>query len=175
MLRKTYPLGWIGFFALAFIGGCTAKPTTATHPVADDETAVREKFAALQQAVDKSDTEKIWTLMDSKSRSEAERMAQAVQAAYAKASADEKASQEKDLGLTATEVAGLTGPGVLKTKRFQHKYHELPESKIEKVTIQGDNATVHYLEPDGDKEKLIFVRQEGHWKAWLALPKLPGR
>jgi hypothetical protein len=37
------------------------------------------------------------------------------------------------------------------------------------VDIQGDNATVYYLEWDGDKEKAIFVRQQGEWKAWLTM------
>lgn len=175
MSCKTSRFGWIGLLSLALLGGCTRMPTTATHPAADEEGAVRERFAALQAAVAKQDAETIWTMMASKSQAEAERSAQAVQTAYTKANVEEKAGQEKDLGLTGIEVAGLTGRGVLKTRRFHHKYHELPESKIEKVTVQGDNATVHYLEPDGDHEKLIFVRQEDQWKAWLALPKLGGR
>ncbi len=174
-MDKSYRFSFICLLSLVLIGGCTPPPTTATRPAADDERAVRATFAELQAAVAKQDTVKIWALMDSKSRADAERAAQAVQAAYTKANAEEKAGQEKNLGLTGTEQASLTGPGVLKTKRFQHKYHELPDSKIEKVTVQGDNATVHYLEPEGDKEKLIFVRQEGQWKAWLAVPKLGGR
>ncbi len=175
MLDKPYRFGWIGLLSVVLLGGCTPPLTTATRPAADDEGAVRAKFAELQAAVAKQDAAKIWALMDSKSRADAERAAQAVQAAYTKANAEEKAGQEKNLGLTGAELAGLTGPGVLKTKRFQHKYHELPDSKIEKVTVQGDNATVHYLEPDGDKEKLIFLHQEGQWRAWLAVPKLGGR
>jgi hypothetical protein len=47
-------------------------------------------------------------------------------------------------------------------KRFQTKYHEPLDSTIEQVAVQGDNATIYYLEPDGDNEKLIFIRQEGH-------------
>jgi hypothetical protein len=175
MLGKACCFGWLIVLGVALVAGCNTQPTSGTHSATDEEGAVRAKFTELQEAVAKKDADKIWALMDSQSRAEAEKSAQAVQTAYAKASAEEKAEQEKNLGLTGTEVASLKGPGILKTKRFQHKYRELPESKIEKVTVQGDNATVHYLEPDGDKEKLIFVRQEGHWKAWLALPKLGGR
>jgi hypothetical protein len=110
--------------------------------------------------------------LDSRSQAEAEQAAKSIQTAYAKAGAEEKAKQEEALGLTAGELSGLTGKGFLKTKRFPGKYRELPESTIEKVTVEGDNATVHYLEPDGDKEKLILVRQEGQWKVWLAMPKV---
>jgi hypothetical protein len=155
---------------LALAGGCSTKPTD--RPVPDDEGAVRERFAELQSAIKNHDADTLWALLDSKSRADAERAAKATQTAHAKASAEEKAKQEEGLGLTGTEVAGLTGVGFLKTKRFQNKYHELPDSKLEKVAVQGDNATVHYLEPDGDKEKLILVRQDGQWKVWLAMPKM---
>jgi hypothetical protein len=95
-----------------------------------------------------------------------------MQTAHGGAGAEEKAKQEAALGLPGAELTGLTGKGFLKTKRFQRKYHELPDSTIEKVTVQGNNATAYYLEPDGDKEKLLLVRQEGQWKVWLAMPKV---
>ncbi len=174
MLDKAYRVGWISLLGVVLVEGCSPKATPAPG-AADDEAAVREQFAALQEAVGKADAERIWALMDSQSRAEAERTAQALRAAHAKATAEEKAKQEEELGLTADEVAGLTGPGVLKTKRFRRKYGELPESKIEKITVQGDHATVHYVEPDNDKEKLRFVRQEGRWTAWLAVPKATGK
>jgi hypothetical protein len=150
--------------------GCSTKPTD--RPTADEEGLVRGTFAEMQSAIKDHDTDKVWALMDSKSRADAEKTAKDIQGAHAKASAEEKAKEEESLGLTGTELAGLTGQGFLKTKRFQSKYHELPDSTIEKVAVQGDNATVHYLEPDGDKEKLILVRQDGQWKVWLAMPKV---
>src|SRR5262249_10480366 len=103
---------------------------------------------------------------------DADRAAKSVQAAYAKASSEEKAELEKSLGLNGAELAGLMGKGFLKTKRFQGKYHDLPGSTIEKVVIQGASATVHYLERDGDKEKAILVRQDGQWKVWLTMPSV---
>jgi hypothetical protein len=132
---------------------------------------VREQFAELQSALKNRDTDKLWTLLDSKSQADAERAAKDIQTAHDKATAEEKAKQENMLGLTATELAGLTGKGFLKTKRFQKKYDELPDSKIERVVVQGDSATVYYLEPDGDKEKAILVRQDGRWKVWLTIPR----
>ena len=64
-----------------------------------------------------------------------------------------------------------TGKEFLKTKRFHGKYDELPDSKIEKVTVQGDQATIAYVELDGDKEKLILVREQGEWKVSIPMPK----
>jgi hypothetical protein len=152
--------------AVAF--GC-AKPTPSLPT--DVEAAVREKFAELQTAIKNGDTDKIWALMDGKSRADAERVARDIQTALNTTNSEETAKQEMLLGLSGTELSGLTGPGILKTKGFHKKYHELTDSTIEKVAIQGESVTVHYLEPDGDHEKLIFVRQDGQWKVWLAIPK----
>jgi hypothetical protein len=155
---------------MAFALGCSSKPTN--NPDAGDESAVREKFAELQSAIKGRDADKLWALLDARSRADAERAAKGIQTAHAQASAEEKAKQEEVLGLSATELTGLTGIGFLKSKRFQGKYHELPDSQIEKVIVQGDSATIHYLEPDGDKEKAILVWQEGQWKVWLTMPKV---
>jgi hypothetical protein len=170
MHHKTLRFGWFGFWLLALTVGCASRSTE--HPAAGEDNTVRAQFAALQAAVKAGDADKLWTLMDSKSQADAEQAAKAIQAAYAKAGAEVKAKQEETLGLPAGELSGLTGKGFLKTKRFPAKYRELPESTIEKVTVEGANATVYYLESDGDKEKLIFVRQDGQWKVWLALPKV---
>jgi hypothetical protein len=161
---------WAGLVLLALAGGCSPQPTG--RPAPDDEAAVRQKFAELQAAVKSRDAAKLWALLDAKSRADAEKAAETLRAAHADAGAEDKAKQEEALGLTSTELAQLTGVGFLKTKRFQGKYHELPDSRIDKVSVQGDNATVYYVEPDEDKEKLLFVRQDGQWNAWLAMPKV---
>jgi hypothetical protein len=148
--------------------GCSK---TTERPPADEEGAVRERFSELQTALRSRDAEKLWMLLDSRSQADAERAAKAIQTAYTQANPEEKAEQEKDLGLTKAELTGLTGKGFLKTKRFQKKYHEVPDGKIDKVVIQGDSATIYFLEPDGDKEKAILVRQDGLWKVWLTMPK----
>jgi hypothetical protein len=60
---------------------------------------------------------------------------------------------------------------LIKTKRFLGKYDEIPDSKITGITVQGESATLNYLEPDGDKEKLIYTRQDGKWKVAMPMPK----
>lgn len=149
--------------------GCSKTTHSAPSTV---EGPVRESFVALQAALKARDGDKIWALLDGESRTEAERAAKAVQAAYAKADPTEKSAQEKALGLPGAELAGLTGAGFLKSKRFHGKYEELPESKIDKVTVQGDRATVAYTEADGDKEKLNLVRQDRRWLISLPMPKV---
>jgi hypothetical protein len=148
--------------------GCSKAPDSSP---ADQEAAVGEQFAQLQSALKNRDTDKLWTLLDSKSQAQAERAAKDIQTAHNKATAEEKAKQEDVLGMSATELAGLTGKGFLKTKRFQKKYDEMPDSKIDRVIVQDDSATVYYLERDGDKEKAILVRQDGRWKVWLTMPR----
>jgi hypothetical protein len=155
----------------AFAVGCSSRPTGGP-PAADQEAEVRAAFAELQAALGARDADKLWALLDGKSQADAEREARGIQASYAKAGAEERAKQEGALGLTGPELAGLTGKGFLKTKRFHGRYHEVPDSEIEKVAVEGENATVYYLEPDGDKEKLILVRREGRWKAWLTMPRV---
>lgn len=153
---------------LALTGGCSSEPKA---PQSKGEDEVRETFAAFQAALKARDADKLWTLLDGESQTDADRSANAVKAAYEKSSPDEKAQQEKSLGLPGAELSSLSGRGFLKTNRFHGKYDELPESKIDKVTVQGDSATVNYIEPDGDKEKLTLVRKEGQWKVTLPMPK----
>jgi hypothetical protein len=161
---------WTSLWLVAFtaIAG-----VSAALPAGDDaEAMVRAKFKAMQSAVKSRDVEKIWAMLNDKSKATAEKFVKDVQTAHAKAGAKDKTEMEDALGLNGVEIAKLTAIGYLKTKRFQQKYDEMPESKVEKVVVQGDNATVHFLEPDGEKEKLIFVRQDGQWKAWLGIPKI---
>lgn len=158
---------WIACAVVACAGGCKSGENTS----AKDEAAVREAFTAFQQALKAKDADKLWELLDSDSHSDAERAAKTVQDAYAKADAKTKAEQEKNFGLPGDELAKLTGKGYLKTNRFHGKYDEVPESKIDKITVEGDKGTVNYLEPDGDKEKCTLVRQEGNWKVSVPIPK----
>ena len=85
---------------------------------------------------------------------------------------EDKAQQEEAFGLSRAEIDGMTGKTILKTRRFKNKCRELPESTIEKVAVEKDSVTVHFLEPDGDHEKMVFVRRDGKWKVWLTIPKL---
>jgi hypothetical protein len=40
------------------------------------------------------------------------------------------------------------------------------------VDIPGENATVYFLDEEGDKEKAIFLRQDGQWKTWLTMQRV---
>ncbi len=173
MLRLVSHSAFPALVAVALASGCS-QPSASSSPqgagAAAPEEAVKEVVKSLQQALKAHDADKVWSLLDADSREDAERAAKAVREAYAKADAVAKAQQEKDMGLPGAELAGLTGIGFLKTSRFQGKYDELPDGKIEKVTVQGDAATVAYVEPDGDKEKLTLVRREGKWNVSLRMP-----
>jgi hypothetical protein len=166
-------LSWASLLCMSVLVGCATKSNE--QPVANEQGAVREKFAELQSVIKDGDTEKLWALLDARSRADAEKAAKDIQTAYIQAGAEEKAKQEETLGLKGAELAELNGKGFLKTKRFQKKYDEVPEGKIEDVVIQGDSATIHFLESDGDKEKAILVRQDGQWKVWLIMPKVNKR
>jgi hypothetical protein len=169
MCHEAYRIGWAGLLGAAVALGCAK---TTDLPRTDEEGAVRLQFAELQAALQSRDADKLWMLLDNRSRADAERAAKAIQTAYAKASREEKAEQEKILGLSGAELAGLTGKSFLKTKRFQDRYQEVRDSKIDKVEVQGDSATVHYLDPEGEREKAILVRQDGSWKVWLTMPRV---
>jgi hypothetical protein len=160
----------IGFVVLGTMAGGCAKPSVSAPAPKGEEEPARQAFVALQTALKAKDADKLWALLDTDSQADAERAAKAVQEAYTKAPADAKAEQEKALGLTGPELAGINGKTFLKTKRFLGKYDEVADSKIEKVTVQGDTATVNYVESDGDKVKLNLVRQGGQWKASLPMP-----
>jgi hypothetical protein len=164
-------LGWGGVLTVVCALGCSRGTVPSARAPADEEGEARARFADLQAALKAGDADKVWALLSSKSQADADRAAQDFQAAYGKAGAEEKKTQEEAVGLSGDDLAALTGKGLLKTKRFRKKYDELPDSKVGRVTVEGDNATVFYREPDGDDEKLILVRQEGQWKAWLAVPR----
>jgi hypothetical protein len=167
MIRNV-ALGWCLAALLALGVGCSGSGTPA--PQAKEEDQVRQAFEALQKALKARDADKLWAMLDADSQADADRAARAIRDSYAKAKPAEQAEQEKALGLPAAKFAALKGPGFLETKRFHGKYDEIPDSKVDKVVVQGDRATVHYVEPDDDKEKLTFVREKGEWKVSLPMP-----
>jgi hypothetical protein len=175
MKKGTMPmrLYWNGgsrAFALlvGFLAGCT-NPARDTQGKGDEE--VRQAFQGLQKALNARDADKVWSLLDEDSQADARRAAQAVRDAYGRGDKAGREEMQKALGLPAKELAALEGNGFLKTRRFLGKYDELGESKIDKIDVKGDKAVVNFTEPDGDKEKLAFVREKGGWKASLPIPK----
>ena len=169
MIRFAHRAAPLALLALG-AWGCS-KPADA--PASPDEAAVRQAFAAFQEAVKAKDADKLWRLIDDDSRAEADRAARDTRDAHAKADAAGKADQEKALGLSAADLAALDGKGFLRTTRFHGKYHEVPASTVEKVAVQGDKATLTYVEDDADhdKEKLTFIRQAGQWKVSAPMPR----
>ena len=137
---------------------------TATAARADNEEEVTAVFVAFQAALKAGGHEKIWALLDTTTRDDADKHAKAIQASYGKADDDEKAKLEKAFGLSADDMSKLTGKLYLKSKPFLAKYRDVPGSKIDKVAIDGDKATVNYIDEDDDKEKLQLNRLEGKWK-----------
>jgi hypothetical protein len=168
---KACRLGWASLLCMVVALGCSAKPSDRPVTGTGEEDVVRAQFAELQSAIKSHDAEKLWALLDARSRAAAEREAKNIQTAYNQAGAEEKAKQEEALGLSGSALAKLDGKGFLKTKRLQKKYHDIPDGKIDKVDIHGENATVYFLDEEGDKEKAIFLRQDGQWKVWLTMPK----
>jgi hypothetical protein len=162
--------GWAGLLVVAFAAGCNAE----RKPPDDEDGPIRARFAEAQAAVKDRDADQVGALVAEQVHADAERTARQVRAAYAKADPGAKAKQEEALGLTGAELAVLTGKGLL-THRFLRKYRELPDSTVTKVVVGGDNATVYYLEDDGDRKKMDLVREGGAWKVWLTMPavKLP--
>jgi len=153
------------FYPLVLLGPILLVTAAAR---ADDELDVKTVFLAFQAALKVADHEKLWSLLDTKARAETDAYAKIVQATYGKSNDDEKAKLEKAFGLSADEMNKLTGKLYLKSKPFLKKYHEVPGSKVDKVTVEGDKAAVNYIEEDNDKEKLELVRQDGKWK--LSIP-----
>jgi hypothetical protein len=166
MIRKPATVCWT-LALLILLPGC-AKPPAATQ--SGEVEKVRQAFTAFQAALKAGDSDQLWSLLDAESQADADRVAQTVRDAYAKADAAGRADLEKRLGIPGEDLASLNGKAFLKTKRFLGKYHEVPDSKIAQVAVQGEQATVNYVEADGDKEKFSLVRQGGQWKLSVPIP-----
>lgn len=176
MRRIATLMAGLGIGMAAALAGCSpeaGKPAAGKTGAAESSDAQegRRAFEALQAALKAKDGEAVWALLDEDSRADAERSAKAIRDSYEKAAAGERAELAKQLGLAGADLAKLQGVGFLKTSRFLGTYDEIPTSTVEKVTVQGERATVAYLEPDGDREKVTLVRQGGAWRAALPMPK----
>jgi plasmid stabilization system protein ParE len=171
-MKAPYRLLWLA----VLIAGCSRETSDRSPKKGDSppdaEAAVRAQFAEVQAAIGSKDADKLWGLLSSKSRDDAEKQAKSIRAAYEKGSPAARADLEKKLALTGAELAKLTGAGVLKTKVFRDKREEVADGKVTRVTVEENSATVYFDEPDGDHEKLVFLREEGQWRAWLKIPKV---
>lgn len=168
MCRHKRHFKWL--YLLLLVGGCAR---SETPPAGDDEgLRVRARFETFQKTLQSGDVETLWAMLSKQSQNEADRAARTLRADYEKADVPAQAAQEKELGLAGADLASLTGRGFLKTRRFQAKYEEARQGKFDGVSAQGDTATVYFFDDEGDREKLLLVREDGQWKFWL---KMPGR
>jgi hypothetical protein len=173
-MNRAAALGWCAAIVVAS-AGCsgTSGPGTAAG---NEEGPVKETFQAFQAALKARDSDKIWALLDKDSQAAAEDRAKTLREHYAQTpDGPARAAQAKALGLQPPELAKLTGPGFLKCDLFllDEKNKELPESRISKPpSVQGDRATVYYVEPDDDKQTLTLVKVDGHWKVSIDMPSV---
>jgi hypothetical protein len=155
---------------VAVLVGVAAVLGAVAPVLAGGEDAVRKAFTDFQAALKAKDAARLWQLLDSDSQADAERSAKKLRQDYNKAGPAKKAQLEKVMGLPGAELAKLKGEGFLKTKRFLGKYDEVPPSKIDRIVVEGKTATVHYVEPDGDKETFRLKQQKGKWKLVVPMP-----
>jgi hypothetical protein len=153
-------------FGTAFVFAVITSPARAA-----DEDDVKAAFAAFQTALKSGDADKIWPLLDAATQANADKVAAVHRTAYGKLGAADKAKLEKQYKLTAAEMAGLTGKIYVKSHRFLGKYDEIPTSKFDKATVDGDKAIVNYTEADGDKVKLDLIRKDGKWLVNIRIPE----
>jgi hypothetical protein len=158
-------------FAVLLIGYTPASSAQKKNAGGDPKAEIAQAFTALQAAIKNKDADKIWDLLAKESQDDAEREAKIVKNAFNKANDKEKAEYEEKLKLTRKELTDIAGKLYVKSRRFYGKYHEIPDSKIEKITVTGDSGTVKYIEDDGDKVTQEVVREQGKWKFVMAIPK----
>ena len=157
--------------------GCSKTPTGTKRE--QDEEQVRGKFVALQGALkaliakpDGADTRAVFDLLHTDSQLDADRVAKSVSERYAKADDAAKAKMAEKLGMPGDQVATLSGPNYLRSKVFlSGKTAEIPGSKFDKINFERDKAWVHYIEDDGDREKLELAREDRQWKIILPIPR----
>jgi hypothetical protein len=156
MSRRSPRAWWPALLVLAGLG-CGPPPT-------DDEPRLREVFAAFQRAVAARDADALWDLLSPEARGAADRVAETLRTDYKTAAPEERAKQAEPLGLGPGELARVSGKGYLKTTRFLELYREVPGSTFQDAGIDGDRATINYVEEHGDGGQLPCTRTGGVWK-----------
>jgi hypothetical protein len=175
-MRCSRPVSW-SLPGLLLLLGCSNPPGPPAPPKPTDEQQIRDTFARLQAALEQhrktgDQAEVIWEFLAPDTQADARREAKAIRTRYVAADKNEKATMQEKLGLSEEELPSLKGPGLLRSKLFPGKYDELVGSRVEKVTLKGEEeASLRYVEDDGDKVDLRFVRDDGRWKAVLGIEK----
>ena len=169
MGRYKRQLQYLLLTALLGAIGCAKTPEAA--PV-DEEPAVRARFEELQKALKERDPERLNRLLAIESQANAHFVAHTLRSAFARA--DEKTLERyrKELGISLEDMTRFNGPMFLKTRPFLAEYARLSDAMLERVSIQGENATVSCRNEEGELEKLFLIRQDGEWKFQLPMPPL---
>ena len=159
-------------------GGDSGVPKKNNENELGDEAQVKQAFSRLKAAIAAKSGDAIWDLVDKDTQTDADREAKAVKATYAKRDDKGKKAYEEQMKLDAKELADMTGKLYLQSQRFYGKHHEIPDSRVEKVTVTGDAAALVFVEPDDDKVTLRLTRDPGEgqlrpWKVSLQVPKAP--
>jgi hypothetical protein len=172
-------LWWMLLVIVASADGCARGPvgpsSTPGGSPPEAEGEVRQKFLDLQAAIKARDNDRIWGLLHSKSQADAEERARVIRTAYERASPEDRAKQAEEQELSGEKLARLTGKTFLDTWTFRRKASEVAESTIDRVTAGPDSGTVYFTEPDNDKEKMPFLREDGQWMAWMTMPRVRKR
>jgi hypothetical protein len=174
-MRHGVRWGGAAIIVAALAVGCSRGPTGTAKE--KDEEQVRAKFVALQDALRsllksaEGDSRPLYDLLHTDTQLDADRVAKSVSEAYAKADPATQAKFAEKLGVPAAQMGQLSGLNYLRSKFFLDKYHEIPDSKVEKISFERDKAWVHYVEPDGDHEKLELAREDTVWKVILPVPR----
>jgi hypothetical protein len=142
----------------------------AVQVTATRQDKVAKTFKSFQEALVVKDPLKIWALLDKDSQNSAKQAAELVKSSCGFAGPDEKAKMIATYGLPGEVLGALSPPGFVGTKVFLGKYRAVPVSKIADVALDGDRATIVYVDPDGDKGKLSFRKRGPWWKMSAPMP-----
>jgi hypothetical protein len=166
---------------ILLLSGCTPSapaPVARASKKIDAETEIREAFAALQGAVKERSGAKVYELLATDSRQDADRIAGAVKDMFTKADEKKRAELAKKVGLPEAKLRDLTATIFLESDLFHHydEHDEIPDVKgLDRVDVKGDTAKLEYKDPDQptNTSRLRAVREDGHWRFQLAMPKTP--
>jgi len=176
------------FFLLPAMMGCSQnKSNLAPKTTSEAEGAVEQAFTRLQADIAALQEKKrrvddpIWDLLGPESQADAEREAKVVKAAYAKLAEKDKGNLEKKLALSAKELGNMDGKHYVKSQPFLANYQKVPESKVSKITVTGEKATLEFVQPDKTSVTVNLTRHksaEGQplldkWRFNLEIPQAP--
>lgn len=161
--------------ALAPAGCATAKKKKSLEAV---KAEVTESFEKLKEAIAEmrdGHTEKLWIVLANESLADSDKRAKAFRAEFAKLDKEEQAEQAQQWGATAEQIRDkLNGQGYLGIVHAEiyKRYWLMVGAPVDDVTIKGDEATVYYTPDDTDRDKksVVFIREDGDWKAVLYIP-----